>query len=455
MFKIVKTTTVGPNSVRYVRPALVYEPLEKVLTYPYVWACNAVEYSTAEERLKVLRRFATYLMQRPTRAFDEGGILEFWQYVTAGDIQAWQQARNDERLATGKGARWDTIQREAELVVQFLKYVADSGVTLNFEPTTKIVLTNAQANDSMLKGMVDRRKEREVVDYKDIRIPRPEVGDEYDVDDYPDSSIELDPAINFDYLPMEQLRVVLELFPDKVYEAITLTGLHTGMRNFEILGIPVMTADRGFVSSPEMLRKKLREGCKEMYLRVEGKGSKTRTVPFDIASWLLIMEVWWPEYQHRRRRFREVTGTDLPGRELWITKDLEQLYCDPRMKSMHKERKSKLTKAFYYISGHKGNPRRTELVYGFSANYYKIRHTFATRFFYDAMSKTGNWNGDHWIRDMSIRNELRERMGHKSLLTTLEHYIETAIQWHERETPGSGRWHPNIAEYLDKRALKR
>ena len=388
------------------------------------------------------------MFSRPIKPFDEEGILVFWLYVTVDDIMAWQQSRMDERMASGKGAQWETVVREAEIVTQFLHFVSKSGERMLFNPRTRTVLTRAEAEDSMLKGMVAARKEKEVIDYEDIRIPRPIVVEE-DTDDedlYPDNDQSL--PNNFGYLPAYQIDLALELFADPVYVAISLVGQHTGLRNFEALGIPVMTAGRDFVSSPNMLRKMLRKGQKEMILNVKGKGSNTREVPFDIETWLGIMEFWWPEFQRRKVLYTQTTGKDLPAKVLWINKQLKPLYCDPDNKSLHKDQLESLQKAFDYISQKKKGC--TVNAYGFKINYYKFRHTFATLFVYDAMKEKDNWDGAHWVRDLSIRNDLRKRMGHKLLSTTFEHYVESAIFLHLQEKGDAKRWFPDAMSHLDK-----
>lgn len=104
--------------------------------------------------------------------------------------------------------------------------------------------------------------------------------------------------------------------------------------------------------------------------------------------------------------------------------------------------------AFYYIS--KTMKGGTEDTHGFSINYYKFRHTFATLFFYDAMEKADNWDGARWLSDMSIRNELRKRMGHSLLSTTIQNYVESAIFLHIQKNGDSKRWFPDAMAHLDK-----
>jgi hypothetical protein len=450
MFEIITTRATDTDGVKYTRPALVYiyKSLAKVLDYPYVWACKFAEFNTAVEYLKILRRFVSYLLLRPSNHFDENGILDFWLYVTAGDIKAWQQSRTDELMASGKGAKWDTIVREAQIVTQFLHFVSKSGERMLYNPRTKTILARAVAEDSMLKGMVESRKEKEVIDYEDIRIPRPVAGEEdADCNDlYPDDDTSL--QNNFGYLPAFQIDLAMELFADPVYVAISFAGQHTGLRNFEVLGIPVMTAGHGFVSSPIMLRSKLRKGQEEMILNVTGKGSNTRPIPFDVETWLAIMEFWWPEFEKRKKRYKETTGKELPANVLWITKGLKPLYCDPKNKPSHKVPLERLHSAFRYISQEK--KVCTKDAYGFKINYYKFRHTFATLYYYDAMKSADDWDGARWLKDISIREDLRKRMGHKLLTTTIENYVESAIFLHLQEKGNAKHWFPDTMAHLDK-----
>jgi hypothetical protein len=446
MFKIITTEAPDHDGVNYTRPTLQYKG--KVLDYPYVWACSFEEFNTSEEYLKILRRFAFYLLKRTINPFDENGIADFWLYVTAGDIKNWQQARMETLRTSKKGAKWNTVVREAEIVTQFLHFVSGRGESMNFRPNTKTILNRAEAEDSILSGMMPARKKKDVVDYKDIRIPRPIVSEEDAESD--DQYLDNDQLLenNFGYLPSFQIDLAIELFPDPVYVAISLAGQHTGLRDFEVLGIPVMTAGRTFVSSPIMLRRKLRSGHMEMILSVKGKGSEPRNVPFDIETWLGIMDFWWPEFQDRKRRYKETTGTDLPASVLWITKQLEPIYCKPDNKPSHKGPLGKLQKAFYYIS--KKKRYCTENAYGFRINYYKFRHTFATLFVYDAMEKSNDWDGARWVNDLAIREDLRKRMGHKLLSTTFRNYVESAIFLHHQRKGESKRWFPDVMVHLEK-----
>jgi len=428
MFDIIKTNAIDHDSVQHIRPALVYTPAMRILDYPYVWVCTFLEFSTADSYLHILRRLLMYLAERPVKPFDAEGLCKFWRYVTAGDIRAWQQFRLKTRRVKKGSASWETVTREAEIVVQFLHYVSKLGVTMLYSPTEKTVLTRTQAEDCMLKGIVDVRKAKKVLDYKDIRVAQPDYETEdYDVDE---EESQLDPSTNFDHLLDHQIDLACSKFHDKVFEVITLAGLHTGLRNFEILGIPFRTAKGEFTSDPVALAKKLKAGKKTMELTIKGKGSKTRTIPVCVETWMGIMKLWWPIYKVRKKMFQK-TGKELPLQVLWITKDLTPLYCDPNSKSTHEKPLEKMRKAFQYVSHIKDGC--TEKAYGFKFNYYKLRHTFATIYVYEVMKAKNNWDGAHWIAELSIKKDLMERMGHKILSTTFNHYVTCAVLLRSQE----------------------
>ena len=448
MLEIIQTTAKDHDGIEYVRPGLFYD--EKLLDLPYVWASRYPKYSTSEEYLKILRRFINYLFERPIGAFDIEKIFSFWTYVTAGDIRTWQQARAQERQATGRGASWDTVKGEAEIVAQFFGWAKEQGVPLLYSPKTQVVLQRSQAEDDLLKGMAAKRREKKVYDYEDINIPKPidldAKGDIDDEDLYLFVAEEL--PNDSPVFSTSQLIKVVDLFFDPVYKAITYAGYHTGLRNHEALGIPTITAGLGFVCDPASLRKKLRDGKKEMILNVEGKSKDPRKIPFEIKTWLEIMAYWWPIREQRKRKYKEETGKDLPAKVLWISKDLKPLYCDPENEPAHKGPKSSLQKAFYYVGNDKRNSKCTALQYGFRANYYKLRHTFATRFVYEAMTKTKDYKADNWISDIHLRNQLMKRMGHRVLSTTFENYVHEAALLHLEAQGKSATWFPE-RDFID------
>ena len=445
MFKIVDIEARDSDNIRHLRPGIVYEPLERVLDLPYAWVCSIGEYRSAETYAGIIRRFINYLLSRPIDPFDEKIIQNFWTYVTASDIRKWQQYRRDKLLTNKKGASHETIKKEAETLVQFLLYAHESGEKMLYNPKIKNVIIKTRFQDDFLEGIRSPTKERQKIDYSDIHLP-----EEIDTESNDDLQEDFDYLPNnYSYLPPHQINLALELFKDEVYQCISLAALHTGLRNFELLGIPVMTAGLGFVCNPIQLKARLDRGETTQILNVKGKGSKIREdgIPFDIETWLEIMNIWWPVYNFRKNQY-EANHGELNPNVLWITKSLTPLYCPPNDKSKHKKPLSILGRAFNYVSSDQRNENNTSLSYGFRFNYYKFRHTFATSFCYEAMNTADNWDSEYWFKDITLRNELRKRMGHAKFGTTISNYISSAIEAHHLICGGDTRLHPPIGNHL-------
>lgn len=433
MVNIIKTVALDHDDEEHVRPALFID--EKLLDYVYIWSCTHADYDTASTYISHLYRFVNYLLNRTKRPFTEDRAFDFWTMVTNDDIKAWQRARMRDNQLNRKAANYHTVKKEAHTVVRFLHWVHGQGVSMLFNPITKTILERSQAEDDLLTGINTEAKEKKIVDYIDVDIPETiveRVEDDGDIDEE-DLIIYIDDALSndFGWLPIDQFTKVIDMFPDPVYKAMSCAGLHTGLRNFELMGIPTVTPGRTFVCNPRELREKLRNNETELSLKIpKGKGDSARTIPIDTETWLEIMSYWWPIREERKRRLKDKHGIDLRIDQLWISKSLVPLYCDPQNDSTHKKAKDALGKAFYWISLNENNPNRSAALYSFKANYYKLRHTYATLYVYEIMAEKNDFDGGHWVTNMWLRNDLMKRMGHKVLKTTFEHYVECAVLLH-------------------------
>ncbi len=456
MAEIVKTKALDGDGHEHVRPALFID--ERLLDYVYVWSCSLGDYDTAYTYLSQLNRFIEYLINRSSQPFIKEAALKFWEKVSNKDLKDWQRIRMRANQLNKKKASFDTVRAEARTVLRFMSWVHDQGVSLLFEPKKKVILEKAQAEDGILRGIDTERREKEVIDYDLIEVPDPikERSQSEDIEEE-DLEIFVDDTLPNDHgwLPIDQFLITVDAFSDPVYEAMSYSAFHTGVRNFELMGFPTVTAGREFVCNPRELQKKLRNGEKEMLLRIpKGKGGNARTIPIDIESWLWIMSIWWPVREERKRKLMDKTGIELGIDQLWISKSLVPLYCNPLDDSDHKTAKDALSSAFYWISSNKANLNSTSVLHGFKANFYKLRHTFATLYVYEVMRENEIFDGGYWITNLSLRNDLMNRMGHKILKTTFEHYVEEAVILHSNTEGKGGVWYPamNYIQHLEERS---
>lgn len=454
MIEIITLKASDEDGEIHIRPALFIN--EKLLDYVYVWSCTLKSFDTAYTYVSHLRRFARYLLTRTKQPFTEEGLYEFWSKVTAGDIKGWQRRRFEAHQNDRKKADYDTVRNEARTLVLFMDWLIQQGVALLYEPKHRVVQPKPVDKDDMLAGINTETTEREVIDYSDIEVSDPVVERNEDDDvDEEDLRIFVDDTLPNDrgWLTEDQFAEIISAFSDPVYKAMTYAGFHTGVRNFELMGFPTFNAGRDFVCNPRELRAKLRNGEETMHLRIpKGKGGEPRTIPIETEDWLDIMSLWWPIREERKRQLMDKKGIKLRHDQLWISKSLVPLYCDPNNDTNHKTAKAALCAAFYWISGNKANPNRLAVKHGFSANYYKLRHTFATLWVYEVMRNAdegrGNWDGSYWLAETSLKNDLRKRMGHKILKTTFEHYVEDAVIIHGATSGKQEVWYPGKG-YLD------
>lgn len=452
MFEVIGTSAVDHEGIHHNdQPTLVYTPTGKVLDLPYLFSCSQEKYNTSWTYLHRLKNFMVYLLKRPEEPFDIDLALEFWSYVEPGDIKKWQIHRYDQRRFNKKMADWPTITLEAETVYLFMHFASGYGTRMLHVPTTCMKSVRSGAAGGMLEGIKASHVLKEVVDYAPIKIAKPKFENDYEIDDLEFEEDEVKLPNDFRYLPAHQIGLAIELFPDRVYEWISAAALHTGLRPFELLSMPTITPGRHFVCDPAMLRNKIRRGEEEMIFKVtDGKGGKPREIPIDLKVWLDIMERWWPELQRRIKRYKETEGKDMPfPRTLWINAELQPLYCDPDNPKSHKKPLAALSKAFQYVSSLKKDCC-TMRDYGFRFYYYKLRRTFATLYFYEIMSRTDNFDGQHWWSNTTHTEDLRVRMGHKRIGTTIKHYIDNALDIHRRSQEGDGRWSLDPMRYLDE-----
>lgn len=429
---------------RYQHAVLIYKPQEQLLSYPSVWLSEQRSYKTGIEYAKILQRFCNYLTTLPFFSNEEN-ILSFWHYTTVETIKAWKTFRiqkkyNENRISPA----FETIDREARIVCLFLDWVKfDKNVDTLWNGKRKTIIKARAIHNDFLHGIVGP-KSREVVDVNLTVSFSP--GNK----DYPIEGLaRRRQSKPHEYLYDEQILVLINSFPDNVFKYICLTAYISGLRDFEVLGIPywsIYETGKTFVSDPNLLKPIFND--KYIMLPVLGKGKKLREVKFDIFSWYKIMESWAPLYLERKKIYENKTGHKLPLNILWLDKSGDPIYCPPQDERSHYKSLRKLQDAFYYVNkGQKKDPLFTK--FGRSVDYYCLRHTYATNYILRVMEARRERDKDKYIEDHSLRHDLANQMGHSAIDMTFAKYVDNAIVIVKDREAGKGTCiFPNLEELL-------
>ncbi|WP_378954573.1 hypothetical protein [Pelosinus sp. sgz500959] len=434
---------------RYQHVVLIYEPREEILSYPAIWLSEH-GYTTGFEYAKILQRFCNYLADGPWSS-DEVMLLSFWRFTTANSIKAWKTKRIEKKYAEGKvSPSIGTIDREGSIICKFLDWVKfEKKVNTLWDGNRKTVTKARAIHNDLLRGIAGP-KSKEVVDVNTNVSFSP------DSEDYPIEGLaKRQQTKPHEYLHDSQLGDLFRAFPDVVYKYIGLIAYITGVRDFEVLGIPYWRTDRDgnvFISDPNLIRERLNE--ETIILKVLGKGKKLRNVKIDMKSWLEIMESWSPIYEERKKLYEKKTGEKLPLHILWLDKSGNPIYCPPQDQRKHYKPLRKLQDAFYYVN--KGRKKDPLLVrFGRSVDYYCLRHTYATNYVLQIMEVRRERERNDYINDHSLRHDLANQMGHSSIDTTFSKYIDNAIViLKDREAGKATCIFPSLHELLNSRRMR-
>jgi len=308
--------------VRYQHPVLIYRPTDEMLDYVAVWL-SEFQYNTSKTYAVILRRFCTYLATKEN-PFDPEMLLSFWNYIDVDGIKAWKTYIITKKYRAKKASPIpSTIDREAQIVADFLHWVKnDMGLKTVWDGNLKRVAKAKALHHDMLKGIAGPN-EREVVQI-DAHVAFAPEDEDYPVEGLARRS----QSKAHEYLHDEQIPTVINAFPDPVYKYICFTGYITGLRNFEVLGVPYWRSyldGTVFDSDPNKIMQRLDE--KNLVLKVLGKGDKLRLVKVPAKSWLTIMENWAPLYHERKKMYEAKTGEKLSLSTLWLDKRGNPIYC--------------------------------------------------------------------------------------------------------------------------------
>jgi len=133
------------------------------------------------------------------------------------------------------------------------------------------------------------------------------------------------------------------------------------------------------------------------------------------------MEVWEPFRDARKKLYKKNHGGKEPGLEiLWFDKRGDPIYCPPGNTRLHAKPSRKLDSAFRHVS------RKLRDKLGCKVTYYCWRATYATNFVIEIIRAHPERSDADLLNDLSARQDLANKMGHKDEKTTWRHYIVIA-----------------------------
>lgn len=426
------------EDAHFVRPLLVYEPWKYLLDWPQEWVIEEFqEYKTSLTNVEKLQSFANYLATRAVGKFgEEKKLVRFWEYVMISDLDAWVTYRVEKKFREKRvSPKPSTVNSDAKVITRFMDWIKKKQVVCRWDGGKKAVL-RAEKAEHMLKGMVAPK-------FKETSSYRPGVSQMRDSNDprqhrvSPSAISKKSQSSTNEYLANDNVKIMINHFPDEVFKFISCTTYITGLRDFEVLSVPRLREDCLFTAVPSEIRKLIAGGDENLVLQVTGKGKKKRPVKFAAKAWCQIMTKWMPIFEARAKLYKEKYKEDVPLEILWLNKIGDPIFADPLDDTTHKNETKKLINAVAYIArDERCKGGILEPLFGHKLDFYCLRHSFATNRVLKIMEETENDKEgnvvnkkmpDYYILNASLRRDLADQMGHDEITTTFAHYVDNAV----------------------------
>jgi len=335
--------------------------------------------NTANAYAENIKRFITWLLK------EKRYYQYFWADIDNDTLKKWQMSRINKRIESGKTTPSDeTIHRDASLILEFYFWANSQGVSTGIDVVTKkksSILVDYRDSDFLAHV---KKKEKEVIDTSNISVPRTKT---------------VKPKNRYDLLQPPQIKEYINSVSDDVYKFIFLTSLATGLRREETVQIPYVGEGRNaHVMQAAQMRKNKDEKFK---IYIIGKRNKERGVNISEKDWNTISNEYHPLFIKRRILYNIKYGSSLPLSVLWLTKS-----GDPVTIKM-------ISNAFDYA----------QKVSGIAAHIHLARHWYATTF---VIKGLGDKLFGKVAYNAALDESLRLQLGHSSVRTTYQTYVNTA-----------------------------
>lgn len=356
---------------------------------------NLYLYEHTRSSLQTSRRYARcismfYRHLATEKAYKHISPGDYHAIVRNKDIWRWQVARQKDRVKKQSVSPTSkTIFEDAKIVYMFFAWVKNSGFTTNVKIELVSWIANFKSN-TLLSYI--KRAARVRLDSDPIRV--------------------LDRAAEqkkpHSLITNQEIKTLLNSYPDKVYSVIFLFGLATAMRPMEISKFPLYGKDKNIHILPYSSMPK--DQTKFPYT-VLGKGNKIRDIIIPAYALKDLEDSYIKtEYPARKKKYKEKYGKPCPPSILFLTSEGEPVT------------EKKISDATNYACK---LANQSDPTFRTNNNFYQARHWWPTMMMIQH-------RGEHLLSpaadvlDAAFAEILKTQLGHNNISTTYKHYLNLA-----------------------------
>jgi|SRR5450830_26816 len=355
----------------------------------YLYDITRSSEATSNKYSSILSVFYSYLSTLDK--FKLVGVGSYHNITDNEDIKSWQEARQTARVKAQKTfPTSETIFNDAQRVLNFFSWLKYEHYETCVDVQYKTWVANFKS-DHLLSHI--QRKAEVAVDSKNITV----------------LDRERRQRQSYSLITNDEIKSLIQSYPDPVYAALFKLSLGTAMRPSELCKFPYIGT--GANSHIQPYENMAREGATVSYLISLSKGHKSRTIRVNMADLKALEEHYIkPHYQERARLYKERYGKKCPPSILFLT--ARGVPITSKMISDRTLAAKKLAMA-------------TNSQFRESVVFYDARHWWPTMFLIKRF-KQGLLEDSTVIRDMAAIQAITQQMGHDNFSTTYNHYIDQA-----------------------------
>lgn len=355
----------------------------------YLYENTRASEATSNKYSSVLSGFYSYLS-----TLDKFKLVNVGSYHTLTDnedVKGWQEARQTARVKAQKAfPTSETIYNDAQRVINFFAWLQKEHYETCVDVQYRTWVPNFKS-DQLLAHI--QREAKATIDFKNITVLDRERRQQQ----------------SYSLITNDEIKSLIQSYPDPVYAALFKLSLGTAMRPSELCKFPYI--GNGANSHIQPYENMVREGATVPYLIKFSKGNKSRTIRVNIADLKALEEHYIkPHYQERARLYKEKYGRKCPPSILFLT--ARGVPITSKMISDRTLAAKKLAMA-------------TNSQFRESVVFYDARHWWPTMFLIKRF-KQGLLEDSTVVRDLSAIQAITQQMGHDNFSTTYNHYIDQA-----------------------------
>lgn len=366
------------------------KPNKVLISVPnlYLYEKTRSSEQTSRRYSNVISMFYRFLSTQ-----EKYSAIELADYHTAvdnKDIRRWQVARQVERVRKGSTKPSSaTIFDDATIILNFFAWAKESGFTTNVKIAFKTWIANFRS-ETLLSYI---RKQSSVrINGDPIRVLDREARQKRQLD----------------LITNDEIKLLLQSYPDPVYATLFCMGLATALRPIELCAFPYAGTDKNKHILPYS---SMPDDHRQFSYTLVGKGRKVRTVKIPAYALRDLEDSYTKnEYPRRKRKYEMRYGKPCPPSILFLNSEGEPI--TPKMISDCTTYARKLA-------------HRKDSSFRISNNFYQARHWWPTMMMIQhhgesLMSSAAD------VLDAAFAQVLMNQMGHSRLATTYKHYLDLA-----------------------------